>query len=456
MTATTVSARPRLHFAPEKNWMNDPNGLIHHGGRYHVYFQHNPSGADWGNMSWGHASSDDLLHWEEHPVALWADDGEAVFSGSIVYDAENTSGLGTVERPPLVAIYTAATDGHQAQAIASSADGGFTWTKHGVVIDRGTSDFRDPKVFRHSDHWILIAVEALDRQAHLFRSHDLTHWEPLSVFGGAGAREGIWECPDLFPLDGRWVLTLSVNPGHPSGGSGMQYFVGDFDGTSFVAESWHWLDLGRDFYAGVTVGDARNRIMIGWMSNWMYAHAVPTSPWRGSMALPRVLGLRDGRLIQLPAPIPSDPSSWQATELPLTTGLTALPESAHGSALRIRAGIRPAGARAGIAVRASADGSTSTTITYEAGELIVDRTASGDVGFAERFASLSRASLPLRDGVIELDIWVDASSVEVFADGGSLVITEQIFPAEDDIAVLLSADKEGATVEHMAVTVFER
>ena len=255
--------RPALHFTPERNWMNDPNGLLYADGTYHLYFQHNPEGDRWGNMSWGHATSPDLMHWTEQPVAIpqtFDEAGESVediFSGSAVLDATNSSGLGTAENPPIVAVYTSAyTDRHptlagrQAQSLAYSLDGGQTFTKYAgnPVLDRGSANFRDPKVFRYDgptgSYWVMVAVEAVDHRVVLYRSDDLISWTHLSDFGPANAVSGIWECPDLFPLavDGdpgqvKWVMVVNLNPGAVNGGSGGQYFVGDFDGTTFTSES---------------------------------------------------------------------------------------------------------------------------------------------------------------------------------------------------------------------------
>ncbi|MGI9824750.1 GH32 C-terminal domain-containing protein [Agromyces sp. Marseille-Q5079] len=261
----TEQYRPAVHFSPERNWMNDPNGLVYEDGTWHLFFQHNPSGTRWGNMSWGHATSDDLAHWEEQPLAIpqtFDADGvaiEDIFSGSIVVDEQNTSGFGTAENPPMVAVYTSAYTaahptlaGRQAQSLAYSTDHGQTWTKYdgNPVYDRGSANFRDPKVFRYTNpgtgesYWVMAAVEALQYQVVLSRSDDLKTWTHLSDFGPANATGGIWECPDLFPLavDGdpantKWVLVVNLNPGSVAGGSGGQYFVGDFDGTTFTSES---------------------------------------------------------------------------------------------------------------------------------------------------------------------------------------------------------------------------
>ncbi len=255
--------RPLVHFSPEENWMNDPNGLVYADGVYHLYFQHNPSGTRWGNMSWGHATSSDLLTWTEQPIAIpqtFNEQGQAIesiFSGSVVIDENNTSGFGEGGEPPLVAIYTSAYEaahptlaGRQAQSLAYSLDGGYTWQKYAnnPVLDRGSANFRDPKVFWYDgpagQYWVMAAVEATDHKVVLYKSANLRDWEHLSDFGPANSTSGIWECPDLFelPVDGdpnntKWVMVVNLNPGAVAGGSGGQYFVGEFDGTTFTSES---------------------------------------------------------------------------------------------------------------------------------------------------------------------------------------------------------------------------
>nr|WP_232331384.1 GH32 C-terminal domain-containing protein [Agromyces laixinhei] len=256
--------RPYLHFSPERNWMNDPNGMVYENGTWHLFFQHNPEGNRWGNMSWGHATSTDLMHWQQQPLAIpqtFDENGvaiEDIFSGSVIVDDENTSGFGTAENPAMVAVYTSAYTpahpthaGKQAQSLAYSLDHGQTWTKYegNPVLDRDSANFRDPKVFRYEPetgdpYWVMVAVEALEHQVVIYRSEDLKTWTHLSDFGPANSSGGIWECPDLFPLavDGdpantKWVMVVNLNPGAVAGGSGGQYFVGDFDGTTFTSES---------------------------------------------------------------------------------------------------------------------------------------------------------------------------------------------------------------------------
>lgn len=240
--------RPQFHFTPARNWMNDPNGPIYYHGQYHLFFQYNPSGTTWGNISWGHAVSPDLVHWKELPIAIPDDANEYIFSGSVVFDEHNTSGFGTAANPPLVAIYTSAlkATGIQEQALAYSTDGGTTWTKYAgnPVINLNSTNFRDPKVFWYprTGKWVMVVALSDQHKVSIYTSDDLKAWTHESDFGPAGAIGGVWECPNLFPLkvkgtnQAKWVLVLGINPGAPAGGSGDQYFVGNFDGTRFTSD----------------------------------------------------------------------------------------------------------------------------------------------------------------------------------------------------------------------------
>jgi sucrose-6-phosphate hydrolase SacC (GH32 family) len=283
--------RPRIHFTPAKNWMNDPNGLVWHKGEYHLFFQHNPQGTEWGHMSWGHAVSKDLLTWEELPVAIAEDEDGTIFSGSAISDGED-----------LIAFYTRNTETNQSQCIARSKDNGRTFVKYenNPVLDENKKDFRDPKVFKYKDHWIMCAAQPHDQQISFHSSPDLITWKHLSNFGPAAAKDGVWECPDLFPLQYQnkefWVLIVSLNPGGLYG-SGTQYFVGDFDGTTYTpaysTDEPRWLDFGKDNYAGVTFSNEPNgkRILIGWLANWGDVKDHPATSWTTQMTIPRELGL---------------------------------------------------------------------------------------------------------------------------------------------------------------------
>ncbi|WP_311182251.1 glycoside hydrolase family 32 protein [Hymenobacter volaticus] len=290
----TPQYRPAYHFSPAKMWMNDPNGMVYHNGTYHLFFQHYPDGMEWGPMHWGHATSKDMVSWQEQPIALYPDSLGYIFSGSAVVDANNTAGFG---KNALVAIFThhdpkgekAGSKTFQNQSIAYSLDEGKTWKKYAqnpVLKNPGITDFRDPKVswYEAGKKWVM-TLATKDRIT-FYSSSNLKDWTKLSEFGEKfGAHGGVWECPDLFPLtlDGKthWVLLVSINPGGPNSGSATQYFVGQFDGKTFTPSSTktQWVDYGKDDYAGVTYGNTGNRrIFQGWMSNWEYANQVPTSP----------------------------------------------------------------------------------------------------------------------------------------------------------------------------------
>jgi fructan beta-fructosidase len=474
---STPSDRPAFHFAPALNWMNDPNGLVWYDGEYHLFFQYNPLGSDWGNMSWGHAVSSDLWHWEELPIALRFTDTEHVFSGSVVVDHANASGLGAAGRPAMVAVYTSHAVGGkpvQAQSLAYSLDRGRTWERYAgnPVLDVGATDFRDPKVFWYDEggHWVMVVALASDRVIQLYRSDDLLSWEHLSDFGPTGAVSHVWECPDLFPLpvDGdlsrsRWVLLVSVQGGAPAGGSGMQYFVGDFDGRTFSADvsagaEPTWVDHGADYYAAVSFADTPDgsRLVLGWMSNWQYAHEVPAADHRGTMAVPRAYGLRDVegglRLVQHPV-LPRRPPSYVEASRALDPGVHALPREARGRHLDIEIALDPGiSDSCGLVVR-QGDGE-GTVVGYDATthELFVDRTASGDVAFSPAFPAVHRAPLRLRDGEVTLRVVLDSTSVEVFGADGEVVLTDQVFPAPDSDGVALFAAGGPARLRSLRVT----
>lgn len=301
-TANREPFRPGYHFTPPYGWMNDPNGMVCKEGEWHLFYQYNPYGSMWGNMHWGHAVSRDLTHWTHLPVALEPDALGTVFSGSCVVDRDNTAGFGP---GALVALYTSAGE-HQSQSLAYSTDNGRTFTGYPlnpvIVSDK---ECRDPNLFWDAgrNRWVLILAAALERELWIYTSPDLKEWTRRSVFGGYGAREGVWECPDLLELpvrgtgEKKWVLICNLNPGGPRGNSATQYFVGDFDGEEFRCDSSpetvRWMDYGMDHYAAVSWSNAPEgrHTVIAWMSNWQYANLVPTMQFRSAMTLPRELEL---------------------------------------------------------------------------------------------------------------------------------------------------------------------
>ena len=464
--------RPQFHFTPRKNWMNDPNGLVYFEGEYHLFYQYNPFGIKWGHMSWGHAVSRDLVHWQHLPVALPEENGVMIFSGSAVVDEKNTSGFGLNGKPPMVAIYTGyhPANGRQDQRIAYSTDRGRTWTKYGgnPVIDIKSTDFRDPKVFWYEprQRWIMAVVLAAEHKVSFYASPDLKRWTHRSDFGPAGAIGGAWECPDLFelPVDGKphqtkWGLVVNVNPGGVAGGSGAQYFIGQFDGTTFTNDNPKdhalWLDYGKDFYAVVSWSnipprDGR-RLLIGWMNNWEYGQEIPTSPWRSAQSIPREARLKtfsDGiRLVQSPV---MELQRLREAHYTLSNKMIA-PASdplsgqrVNGKALEIIATFEPGTAsECGLKVRKGANEETVVGYDVATAELFVDRSRSGQVDFNPRFSGKHSGALPAERGRIKLRLFVDWSSVEVFGGDGRTVITEQIFPSAGAGGIALYA-KGGA------------
>jgi fructan beta-fructosidase len=475
--------RPQYHFTPAKNWMNDPNGLVFYKGEYHLFYQYNPFGNSWGHMSWGHAVSTDLVRWKHLPVALAEENGVMIFSGSAVVDRKNSSGLCRESSPGdascLVAIYTGHTETRQTQHIAYSNDRGRTWTKFSgnPVIDLGMKDFRDPKVIWHepTQRWVMVAALPAERKVRLFGSKDLKKWEALSDFGPAGATNGIWECPDMFPLaiEGElgkeaWVLVVNLNPGGPAGGSGSQYFVGSFDGVKFVnanpPETKLWIDHGKDFYAGVTFSDIPitdgRRVIIGWMSNWQYAGKEPTTPWRTAQTLPRSLGLRRTagglRLTQTPvAELESLREEVLSLENVSVAELNREIKARHagGQSLEIELMLdMDSASEAGLEVLASEPERTVVAVDRVRGELFIDRTKSGDTTFAKPFAGRHAAPLRIADGLVSMRVFVDWSSVEAFAGGGEAAMTERVFPSRTNTGI--RAYEKGGAVRVRAARIW--
>ena len=420
--------------------MNDPNGMVFADGTYHLFYQYNPQGNDWGNMSWGHATSTDLMHWKEQAVAMTRDELGAIFSGSAVIDKDNTAGFGA---NAMVALYTSAGEtgdvaGKQQQSIAYSTDGGKTFTRYtgNPVIKNNDDNLRDPKVFWHADskQWVMALAKGWARGVEFYGSTNLTSWNHLSTFvvDLPGRPNFQWECPDLIQMGNKWVLLVSVNPGGPILGSGMMYFVGDFDGKEFKADALDyplWLDYGMDNYAGVTWSNTGDRkIMIGWMNNWSYAGAVPCTPWRSAMTLPRELKLTTfGGKPLLCCPVVSEvdkiASQWQ------NVSSEALPLDAKKSAYQLR-------------INVSMDQNSTITLSNSKDEKFVidirssDRTltarrnaATGRVDFNGSFSIPSmQAPLNVEGNTVVVDMFVDQSSVEIVTQDGAMSMTNLVFP----------------------------
>ena len=453
--------RPQFHFTPAKNFMNDPNGLVYYKGEYHLFYQHNPQGAEWGHMSWGHAISDDMLHWHHRPLALpEAPNGYMIYSGSAVVDWHNSSGLCANTDPSdpscLVAIYTAAYKDSQKQHLAFSNDRGRTWSNYSgnPIVDLNQPDFRDPKVFWYEPQrkWVMVAVFADEKEVKILDSTDLKKWKLRSTFGPLGEGKGQWECPDLLelPLDQspnakKWIMIVNRNPGAPAGGTGTEYFVGTFDGAKFINETPSdkelWADYGKDFYAtnsfsDIPASDGR-RIWIGWISNWQYANLEPTKLWRGAQSLPRVLSLKtfpDGiRLIQTPI---KESEHLRGKRMLHVSGLSVQQandriRSANikGDTLEIEAEITlPEAGEIAFRLRKGQNEETVVGVSAKTHEVFIDRTHSGLVSFSPNFPGRHSANLHWTSH-IKLHIFSDRSSIELFANDGESVLTDRIYPS---------------------------
>ncbi|WP_181308011.1 glycoside hydrolase family 32 protein [Rufibacter sp. XAAS-G3-1] len=477
-TKTTTSSanqeqhRPQLHFTPPANWMNDPNGMVFYKGEYHLFYQHNPGGTTWGPMHWGHAISKDMLHWEHLPIALYPDELGTIFSGSAVVDVNNTSGLGTTENPPMVAIFTyhneklekAGRNDYQTQGLAYSLDNGRTWKKYEqnpVLKNPGIRDYRDPKVSWNdkTQQWVM-TLAVLDH-IEFYSSPNLKEWKKLSEFGKSyGGHGGVWECPDLFPLtvngQQKWVLLVSINPGGPNGGSATQYFVGDFNGQSFTSDNppqtTLWVDHGKDNYAGVTwsnipASDGR-RLFLGWMSNWQYANEVPTVAWRSAMTLPRELTLRQTkeglRLLSQPVKelqkLRTKAISLKAQEVQGTLDLSSR-YKLNLPLLELDLNLDVSQAQE-ITLKFSNTKGEQLNLGYSVKqeELFIDRTQAGKIAFKDNFPGRHVAPIKLENGKLRLHLILDFTSVEVFANGGQKVMTEIFFPNENFTQVELVTD----------------
>jgi len=447
--------RPQFHFTPAIHWMNDPNGLVYHKGEYHLFYQFNPFGNRWGHMSWGHAVSKDLVHWQHLPLAIPEANDTMIFSGSCVVDKNNAGGF--AKQPgqiPMVAIYTGLQGVIQAQHVAYSLDDGRTWTKyeHNPVLDLNDKDFRDPKVFWYEPQqkWVMAVVLAAEKKIQFYTSKNLKEWELMSSYGPAGDTSGVWECPDLFevpvlhqPGKTKWVLMHSPAPY-------MQYFVGEFDGTGFKNDNntakVYRPDYGSDYYAAITFNNLRSGeqpISIGWVNNWNYANDIPTTPWKSATSLPRSLAVKnDGGewiLVQQPvAAIKQLRSQLFSTKNIKVKNEFLLPVSSQ--TCEIEFVFRPtANSTSGIRMAKGKD--QYVEIGYDAakGILYFDRSKSGDTSFHHTFGELSRyeSSLKTKAGKMKLRLFFDKSIVEIFANEGEVVMTTQIFPPGKNNAIEL-------------------
>lgn len=452
----TEQYRNQYHFSPEANWMNDPNGMVYLDGEYHLFYQYYPDSTVWGPMHWGHAVSKDLVSWEHLPIAIYPDSLGYIFSGSAVIDHENTAGFG---KGAMVAMFTyhdinAEQAGNsitfQYQGIAYSLDKGRTFTKYKgnpVIPNPGIKDFRDPKVIwdKQNKQWVMV-LAAYDK-AIFYTSQDLKSWQKSSEFGIEGDKR-LWECPDLFPIqvkgedETKWVLITSIQKDAPNGGTATGYFVGDWDGKQFIgnAEDQQWLDYGTDNYAAVSWADAPvgadENLIIGWMSNWQYAQVVPSEKWRSAMTLSRKISLHkegdkyslrslpvDGLESLVSKTVDVAAKTYSKAEVISTEGI-------NGS-VRIDLKMDVSGVES-VMLKLSNDLGEYTLVGFDAKskEYIIDRTKSGAVDFNADFSGVHRAPAGYVGSMVELSLYLDHASLELFADQGRTAMTDIIFPTK--------------------------
>lgn len=414
--------RSIYHHTPVYGWMNDPNGMFYKDGVWHLYYQYNPYGSQWENMTWAHSTSTDLIHWKNHGEVIQPDALGTIFSGSSVVDKENTAGFG---KDAVVAFYTSA-GAAQTQSIAYSTDNGETFKKYvnNPILTSDVPDFRDPNVFWNEDvkQWNLIL--AAGQQMNIYSSKNLKDWKYESSFGeGYGNHEGVWECPDLLKMGDKWVLICNINPGGPFGGSATQYFVGSFDGHKFTCESkpevTKWMDYGKDHYATVSFSNAPDSriVVLPWMSNWQYANQVPTQQFRSANGLPRDLGLYSYNGEDYVSVKPS-PEVFAAFE------------KKPSGRLQSAAYIEVTNIKSNASIVLSNDKGERVTMVYDGknATFSMDRTESGVTDFHSDFKAKTVA--PTNGVIKSMQIFIDRCSIEAFDTEGKVAMTNLVFPSK--------------------------
>jgi fructan beta-fructosidase len=457
--------RPKYHYSPPKNWVNDPNGLVYLDGEYHLFYQYNPFGDKWGHMSWGHAISKDLKNWKTLPTALKefnnADGTQTmIFSGCAVVDSLNTSQFFPKGfKKGMVAVFTSHIDKNgkgiaQHQSLAYSSDKGRTWKMYdkNPVLNIGLTDFRDPNVIWYAERqvWIMSVVKSLEYTVQFYESKDLKKWDLLSEFGKKGDTTRIWECPSLVkvPVEGsknhKWILMISS--GHRQDNYlGMQYFVGDFDGKNFISqkqEEVFYLDEGKDFYAAVPFFNLpksqKNPVIIGWLNDWEYAREIPTSGYRGAFSVPRKISLynENGIYKLRQAAIVKEGISTEKITINANQTLKTELSKFNNNSYRLMMTISLLDSK-GFDLHLLKNASNSSILSYDiaSNTLAFDRTNSGNVDFNKRFSSIEKVMVKPENNQLKLDILVDKSVVEIYANDGKALLTDLVFPLKESSSI---------------------
>lgn len=471
---TEKKYRPAYHHTPLYGWMNDPNGMFYKDGVWHLYYQKNPYGSKWQNMTWGHSTSTDLINWEAQPDVIRPDGLGSIFSGSAVVDHNNTAGFG---EDAIVVLFTSAGTS-QMQSLAHSNDDGQTFEVYkGNPIITLDSEARDPNMFwnEKTGEWNLILAHALEKENLFFTSPDLINWTLSGNFGkGLGAQEGVWECPDIFELqvpgtnETKWVLICNINPGGPFGGSAVQYFIGDFDGKKFTSDTnpdgtvpTKWLDYGKDNYALVSWSDApqNRRTAIGWMSNWQYAADVPTMQFRSANTLPRDLKLfksADGELYVASEPSPELSklrgevvSSAAGKNISTSSSDYQLPSD---GLCEINISFEAKNADV-VSFTLSNKEDEKVVLKYDAKNrtMSFDRRESGITDFSQKFPAVTVSPTFENNGKVNLRIFVDRSSIELFGNNGEFVMTNLVFPNDPYTTLGISSRNGNARLVDLKV-----
>ncbi len=464
--------RPEYHFAPPFGWMNDPNGMVYFDGKYHLFYQYNPYSIHWDFMHWGHAVSEDLVHWEHLPIALFPDNLGVMFSGCIVVDKTNTAGFG---ENAFIALYTT-TEPRQAQSLAYSTDEGLSWTKYEgnpVLWNHSEWDFRDPKVFWHEESRKWIMVIAANYQVEIYASSNLKEWTREDGFGGhVGQHGSVWECPDLtqVPIEGttekKWVMLVSIAAYAPNGGSGTQYFIGDFDGQHFILTEdtrTRWIDYGKDNYAGVTWSNILTQnqepIFIGWMNNWEYAGAHPTEYFKSSNTFPRSLSLvhtPDGLMLKS-TPIAT---IGKISREVYSKHLGSINQEWHSPVLDVmengtyKVEMDFSNSKQSWKVTLRNEANEYVAFGYNAlvNEVYFDRQESGNIISSTFANSNHHAYLHNQEAASKLLVLVDKSSVELFINDGRLVMSELVFPSMPYNKISINPENSKLQVDNFSIT----